>query len=123
MNSDAMLSGTGQAHRLAVCGLMFALGFVLATIAPVVYFHDMFALGLFAFTLGALLLLVPTWIALKTTRCPRCGLPWLQFALGERPMGNWIQWLITFTSCPGCSLTLERRAETLSPSNQRLERP
>jgi hypothetical protein len=111
---SALLSGTGQSRRLVLCGSLATLGFGLASIAPVFYLHDMATLGLVSFTLGALLLLVPVWTALRTIRCPRCGMPWLQFALGERPMGSWIHWLRSFTSCPECSLTIPAQGDSLS---------
>jgi hypothetical protein len=115
-----LLTATGQSRRLAILGLLAVAGFGCATLAPILYSRDLLAIALALFVVGSVLLLAPVWIAIRTVKCPVCNFRWLQFALGNMSMGNWLGWLYSFSKCPNCAL----RSASLPavPSNRTFER-
>jgi hypothetical protein len=100
-----LLAATRQTRRLAILGFLAVAGFACATLAPILYSRGILMAGLTLFAVGCVLLLASVSIALRTVKCPACGFPWLQFAIGGMRMGNWLGWLYSFSKCPNCALT------------------
>jgi len=120
--SIALLRATGQLWKFTICACCAAVGVSLASIAaPIALALDAEHIALASFIVGALLLLFPTWIALRTIKCPNCGTHWVQHALGGRPVGSGVAWLLTFSECPECKYTAASLASAPS-SNKSLER-
>ena len=117
-----LLKVTGQLRLLKVAAACAASGFILVSIAPVAAARDADSFAMAQFLVGALLLLLPTWIALRRIKCPNCGMHWLQHAFGGRPMGDWVGWLITFDECPECKATAASLTSARPPSGKSLER-
>jgi hypothetical protein len=118
----ALLKATGQSRFLKVVAVCAASGLVLVSLAPVAAARDADSFALVVFLIGAILLLLPAWIALRKIKCPNCGTHWLQHALGGRPMGDWAGWLFTFTECPECKATSALISAAPPPSNKSFER-
>ena len=122
VRSLPLLRATDQLLRFTICACCTAVGASLACIAaPIALAFAAEGIALAIFTVGALLLLVPTLIALRTIKCPNCGALWLQDALGGRPVGNWVAWILTFRECPRCKYTAASIVAA-PPSNKSLER-
>ena len=97
-----LLDLTRQRRRLYGCGAAFGLSFVAVTAAPVAMAYELAPLAFVLFGVGAVVLLASAAYALRTIRCPTCHLPLLQFAFGELPLGNWLEWLLNVRVCPRC---------------------
>ena len=120
--SITLLRATGQLNTLMLSAFAAGCGFLVACIAPVALAYDFPRLALVAFLAGAIALVLAPWVALRKIKCPSCGTHWLQHALGGRPMGDWVGWLITFSACPDCKATAASIAAGALPSNTSLER-
>jgi len=121
--SIALLVATGQCRPLKLCGILSALGFAAVTAAPFLLYHGHNGSGFVLFAIGGALLLGGVFYTLRRTRCPACRAPWLQYALGEKSVANWLTWLVTFTECPHCGFTaaaLRRAGSDLTDSQRNL---
>lgn len=98
----ALLAQTGQTRPLYVSATVFVGGFACATATPVLLAYQYPIPALVLFVAGAVSMLGSAWFAVRTIACPVCGLRWLEHAVGWRPMGNWVHWLVTFEECPQC---------------------
>jgi hypothetical protein len=122
VRSVALLQVTGQLGVLKLAAIVAGGGFLVASIAPVALAYDLPRLALAAFLAGAIALVAAPWVALRKIKCPNCGARWLQHALGGRPIGDWVGWLISFSVCPACNATASSLAANALPSNTSLER-
>jgi hypothetical protein len=120
--SVALLRVTGQLDVLKLAATVAGLGFLIASIAPVALAYDRPKLALAMFLAGAIALVAAPWFALRKIKCPNCGALWLQHALGGRPIGDWVGWLISFSACPACKATASSLSASGLPSNTSLER-
>jgi hypothetical protein len=119
--SVALLRATGQLDVLKLSAIVAGCGFLVACIAPIALAYDLPWLALAVFSAGAIALVLASWVACKI-KCPNCGAHWLQHALGGRPIGDWVGWLITFNVCPQCKATASSLGANSLPSNTSLER-
>ncbi len=110
MPSIPLLATTGQDRPLKCCGILSTLGFAGVIAAPFLVHYGHALGGLVDFAIGGSLLLRAVFYALRHTRCPVCGTHWLQYALGEKSLNSWLNWLVTFTRCPECGFTTAAKA-------------
>jgi hypothetical protein len=109
-----LLSATGQKTLLKTCGAVFATGLAMVVVAPVLLYRDQQIVAIGLFIVGTIAMLSGAFVALRWIRCPRCKIPWLQHALGEKDIGGWLSWLLGFTRCPECGLSSETRSDDQS---------
>ena len=120
--SVALLRATGQMNVLRLSAIVAGCGFLVASIAPIALTYDLPKTALAVFVAGAGALVLAPWVALRKIKCPNCGARWLQHALGGRPIGDWVGWLLTFHACPKCSATAASLAVNSLSSNTSFER-
>ena len=120
--SIALLQATGQLKVLKLSAIAAGGGFLVASAAPIALAYELPSLALALFLVGATALVLAPWIALRKIKCPNCGTHWLQHALGGRPIGDWVGWLISFSVCPECKATGASLAVSALPSNTSFER-
>ena len=118
----ALLRVTGQLDVLKFAAIVAGCGFLVASVAPVVLGYDRLKLALALFLAGAIALVAAPWFALRKIKCPNCGAHWLQHAFGGRPIGDWVDWLTSFSACPECKATASSLTASALPSNTSLER-
>ena len=100
---QSLLSGTGQVDTLRRARVWFAFAFLSSVVA------------LFGRTSGSLValsastgffLFVGVGIAVAITiRCPKCRTRWFFYALRSQPVGQWLFWLKSFSTCPKCGFS------------------
>lgn len=97
-----MLDASNQKRKLyaASVGLMCGIGFL--GLAAVLFTIGHAGAAAAAFLAGGILLVGSSFYAARKIACPRCGLKWVQHALGHMPSDSWVRWLVTFERCPGC---------------------
>ena len=100
-----LLAATGQATLLKVCGLLAVVGIAAVTAAGTLFNASHPLAGTTLLAIGAAVLLAALFTALRRIACPQCKTQWLQYALGKKDAGGWLQWLLTFTQCPKCGLS------------------
>jgi len=110
--STSLLAATGRSGRLASCVAAAVVGLVSVAVCPVLMSHDLSGWGVGLFVSGALVLVVSVVYGLKRIACPQCKMPWLQYALSEKGVGEWLSWLTTFTECPQCRYSVEDAANS-----------
>ena len=110
-NEHPLLSATDQARLLKTCGAIGATGLATVVLAAVLLNRGLPIIAIGLFVTGAIAILGGPFVALRQIACPRCKMPWLQHALGEKDVGGWLHWLLGFTRCPGCDLSSEIRVE------------
>jgi hypothetical protein len=120
--SVALLQATGQLNVLKLAAIVAGCGFLVASCAAIALANDLPRLALAVFLAGTIALVVAPWVALRKIKCPSCGAHWLQHALGGRPIGDWVGWLVTFDACPECKATAKSLAAGGLPSNTSFER-
>jgi len=98
----ALLSQTGQTRSLYFSASAFFGGLVCAVASPVLLAYQYPIPALVLFCVGTASMLGSSWLSVRTIACPVCGLRWLEHAVGWRPLGNWVHWLVTFEECPQC---------------------
>jgi hypothetical protein len=98
----SLLAATNQVGTLRWVGVTMAVSFMAVVLAPVFLTQQYPAVAIALFAAGAIGLVSCAFYAIRAIRCPACSYRWLEHALGERPMGNWLHWLLTFESCPQC---------------------
>jgi len=115
--STSLLTATGSAGALKRCTALSVVGLITVAVAPILMYHGdpVGAVGLFL--LGGIVLLGSVFYALRRTVCPRCQLPWLMYALGEKSIHGWFSWLTTITECPQCNFSVRDAAESQPHAN------
>ena len=54
-------------------------------------------------TAGAVISTVAFLLATNAVRCPKCQLRLLPWAMANRPVRDWLQWLYRVQECPRCN--------------------
>ena len=103
-----LLELTGQRARLLTAAVLLCGGFAVASIAPLLIGRGYDIAGFAMLAAGAIAMVAAVILAQRATTCPKCKLRWLQYALGKRAVGNWLQWLLTLQRCPGCGYSAHR---------------
>jgi hypothetical protein len=101
---------TQQSRKLYVAGACFVVG------VGVMYLASLFVASVLLVVLlvvGTSIAIAGVLFALRSVRCPRCNLAWVQWSMGHQPAGSWLRWLLAFSECPGCGyVTLDSGSAT-----------
>lgn len=97
-----LLNKIGQKLRLIVAGTLLALGFALASIAPLFLDRGKEILGLTLLVAGCIAMFAAIPVAVRATICPKCRLRWLGYSMSHLRANEWLPWLLTMQRCPKC---------------------
>lgn len=98
-----LLAATGQDRSLVKGGLGFLTGLGAIYGASINAVSDLHPLAPFALAaVGAILAAAGYLLAAKAVKCPSCDLRLLPWAMSNRPVNDWLQWLYRVHECPRC---------------------
>jgi hypothetical protein len=97
--SAPLLVTTKQLHKLYAAGACLAAG------VGAMYLASFFVASVLLVVLlvaGTSIAIAAALYALRSVRCPKCKITWVQWSMGHQPVGSWLHWLLAFSECPGC---------------------